>query len=139
MGKRRPFIFIGAIVAGLSYIAMWQLSAENSQLYNFWYFLGWSVVFFIGMTIFSVPYVAMGLRDEQRLPRANATHGCRTVDWPVGVGHCTLVLDHPLRSQLVRIRNRGGSHTIDLRRSSVYGHGNGTCYFLSFGRDNEQR
>lgn len=59
-GKRRPFIFIGAIIAGLSYIAMWQLSAENSQLYNFWYFLGWSVVFFIGMTIFSVPYVAMG-------------------------------------------------------------------------------
>jgi GPH family glycoside/pentoside/hexuronide:cation symporter len=59
-GKRRPFIFIGAVVAGLSYIAMWQLSAENSQLYNFWYFLGWSVVFFIGMTIFSVPYVAMG-------------------------------------------------------------------------------
>ena len=59
-GKRRPFIFIGAVVAGLSYIAMWQLSAENSQLYNFWYFLGWSIVFFIGMTIFSVPYVAMG-------------------------------------------------------------------------------
>ena len=59
-GKRRPFIFIGAIVAGLSYIAMWQLSAEDSQLYNFWYFLAWSIVFFIGMTIFSVPYVAMG-------------------------------------------------------------------------------
>ena len=59
-GKRRPYIFIGAIVAGISYMAMWQLSAENSQMYNFWYFLGWSVVFFIGMTIFSVPYVAMG-------------------------------------------------------------------------------
>jgi len=38
-GKRRPFIFIGAIIAGLSYIAMWQLSAEDSQLYNLWYFL----------------------------------------------------------------------------------------------------
>ena len=59
-GKRRPFVFIGAVVAGISYIAMWQLSAENSEMYNFWYFLGWSVVFFLGMTIFSVPYVAMG-------------------------------------------------------------------------------
>ena len=59
-GKRRPYIFIGAIVAGLSYMAMWQLSAEDTQLYNFWYFLAWSIVFFIGMTIFSVPYVAMG-------------------------------------------------------------------------------
>ncbi|MDA0630782.1 MAG: MFS transporter [Proteobacteria bacterium] len=59
-GKRRPYIFIGAIIAGLSYMAMWQLSAEDSQMYNFWYFLAWSIVFFIGMTIFSVPYVAMG-------------------------------------------------------------------------------
>ena len=54
-GKRRPFVFIGAVIAGISYIAMWQLSAENGAMYNFWYFLGWSVVFFLGMTIFSVP------------------------------------------------------------------------------------
>ena len=59
-GKRRPYVLIGAIIAGLSYIAMWQLSEESSELYNFYYFLGWSIVFFIGMTIFSVPYVAMG-------------------------------------------------------------------------------
>ena len=59
-GKRRPYVFIGAIIAGISYIAMWQLSAENSQMYNFWYFLGWSIMFFLGMTIFGVPYVAMG-------------------------------------------------------------------------------
>ena len=59
-GKRRPYIFIGAILSGLSYIAMWQLSADNSQLYNFVYFLCWSCVFFVGLTIFSVPYVAMG-------------------------------------------------------------------------------
>ena len=59
-GKRRPFVFIGAVIAGLAYIAMWQLSAENSQTYNFWYFLAWSIVFFLGMTVFSVPYVAMG-------------------------------------------------------------------------------
>jgi len=38
-GKRRPYIFIGAILSGLSYIAMWQLSADNSELYNFVYFL----------------------------------------------------------------------------------------------------
>jgi GPH family glycoside/pentoside/hexuronide:cation symporter len=59
-GKRRPYIFIGAILSGLSYIAMWQLSADNSELYNFVYFLCWSCIFFIGLTIFSVPYVAMG-------------------------------------------------------------------------------
>ena len=59
-GKRRPYIFIGAVIAGLSYIAMWQLSEDNSLLFNFWYFLPWNIIFFLGMTIFSVPYVAMG-------------------------------------------------------------------------------
>ena len=59
-GKRRPYVFIGAIISGLSYMMMWQLSAENTEMYNFWYFLGWSCIFFIGMTVFSVPYVAMG-------------------------------------------------------------------------------
>jgi len=59
-GKRRPYVFIGAIISGLSFIMMWQLSADNSEMYNFYYFLAWSCVFWIGMTIFSVPYVAMG-------------------------------------------------------------------------------
>jgi GPH family glycoside/pentoside/hexuronide:cation symporter len=59
-GKRRPYVFIGAILSGLSYIMMWQLSAENSQMYNFFYFLAWSCVFFVGLTVFSVPYVALG-------------------------------------------------------------------------------
>ncbi len=59
-GRRRPYIFIGAIIAGLSYIFMWQLSPENSQAYNFWYFLLLAFVFYLGLTIFATPYVAMG-------------------------------------------------------------------------------
>lgn len=59
-GRRRPYVFIGAIIAGVSYIFMWQLSPENSDQYNFWYFLALAIVFYLGMTIFSTPYVAMG-------------------------------------------------------------------------------
>jgi len=59
-GKRRPYVFIGAVIAGLSFAMMWQLSADNSEIYNFYYFLTWSCVFSLGMTIFGVPYVAMG-------------------------------------------------------------------------------
>ncbi|MDA0912649.1 MAG: MFS transporter [Bacteroidetes bacterium] len=33
---------------------------DDRVLYNFLYFLGWSLVFYLGLTIFSVPYVAMG-------------------------------------------------------------------------------
>ena len=59
-GRRRPYVFIGAIIAGLSFVTMWQIYPENGNIYNFWYFLLLSLVFYLGMTIFSTPYVAMG-------------------------------------------------------------------------------
>lgn len=59
-GRRRQYVFIGAIVLGISFIAMWQLYRENGVDYNFVYFLLLSIVFYLGLTIFSVPYVAMG-------------------------------------------------------------------------------
>ena len=59
-GRRRHYVFIGAVIMGISFVAMWQLHRENGVEYNFMYFLLWSIVFYTGLTIFSVPYVAMG-------------------------------------------------------------------------------
>jgi len=59
-GRRRQFVFLGAIIMAISFAIMWQLHRENSIQYNFIYFLLWSLVFYLGLTIFSVPYVAMG-------------------------------------------------------------------------------
>ena len=59
-GRRRQYLFIGAILIGLAYIFMWQLYKEDALEYNFWYFFLWSLVFYLGLTILSVPYVAMG-------------------------------------------------------------------------------
>jgi GPH family glycoside/pentoside/hexuronide:cation symporter len=59
-GRRRQYVFVGAIVMGISFIAMWQLYRENGVEYNFTYFLILSFFFYLGLTIFSVPYVAMG-------------------------------------------------------------------------------
>jgi len=59
-GRRRHYVFIGAVIMGLSYFFMWQLYPENGLDYNFTYFLAWSIAFYLGLTIFSVPYVAMG-------------------------------------------------------------------------------
>ena len=59
-GRIRQYVFLGAITMGVSFIIMWQLFRENSIDYNFAYFLFWSIVFYLGLTIFSVPYVAMG-------------------------------------------------------------------------------
>jgi glycoside/pentoside/hexuronide:cation symporter, GPH family len=59
-GRRRPYIFIGAILSGIFYIFLWQMSPENSQMYNFWYFLIFSLIFLTGNTIFATPLVGLG-------------------------------------------------------------------------------
>ena len=59
-GRRRQYVFIGAILMGVSFVAMWQLHREDGLSHNFIYFLIWSLLFFTGLTVFSIPYVAMG-------------------------------------------------------------------------------
>ncbi|MFL2577464.1 MAG: MFS transporter [Flavobacteriaceae bacterium] len=59
-GRRRQYIFVGALITGAAFIAMWQMYDVNGPIYNFWYFLSFSFLFYLGITIFSVPYVAMG-------------------------------------------------------------------------------
>lgn len=59
-GRRRQYVFIGAVMLGIGFVAMWQLHRADGIPYNFAYFLFWSLVFFTGLTVFSIPYVAMG-------------------------------------------------------------------------------
>jgi len=59
-GRRRPYIFIGAIAAGLTFALLWQLPAERSEAFYFWYFLGGSLVFYLAYTVFATPWVALG-------------------------------------------------------------------------------
>lgn len=59
-GRRKQYVLVGGIIMGVAYIFMWQLFKENSLQFNFWYFFIWSIIFYSGLTFFSVPYVAMG-------------------------------------------------------------------------------
>jgi GPH family glycoside/pentoside/hexuronide:cation symporter len=59
-GRRRQYVFVGSIIMGIAFVIMWQLYREDSVMYNFTFFLTFSLIFHIGLSIFSVPYVAMG-------------------------------------------------------------------------------
>jgi len=59
-GRRKPYIFIGAILSGVLFAVLWQLNPENTQMYNFWYFLILSLVYLTGNTIFSTPLIGLG-------------------------------------------------------------------------------
>ncbi|NEV92692.1 MFS transporter [Psychroflexus sp. YR1-1] len=59
-GRRRPYIFFGAILSGILFALLFQLSEDNSVLFNFWYFLMMSLFFLVGNTMFATPLVGLG-------------------------------------------------------------------------------
>ncbi|MEL7450011.1 MAG: MFS transporter, partial [Pseudomonadota bacterium] len=59
-GRRRPYIFFGAIAAGIIFALLWQLPAGKSESWYFWVFLGGSLIFYLAYTMFATPWVALG-------------------------------------------------------------------------------
>ncbi len=59
-GRRKPYILLGSVITGVSFMVMWQLNPEDSQAYNFVYFLIVSIFFYIGYTIFATPLIGLG-------------------------------------------------------------------------------
>jgi GPH family glycoside/pentoside/hexuronide:cation symporter len=59
-GRRRPFIFVGAIGVGLIFALMWQLPPGRSELFYFGIFLTGSIIFYLFYTIYATPWVALG-------------------------------------------------------------------------------
>ena len=59
-GRRRPYIFVGAIISGILFILMWQLDENASQTFNFWYVMILQILFLVGNTMFATPLVGLG-------------------------------------------------------------------------------
>jgi GPH family glycoside/pentoside/hexuronide:cation symporter len=59
-GRRRPYIFIGAIAVGIIFALLWQLPDNKSESFYFWYFLSGSLIFYLAYTVFITPWVALG-------------------------------------------------------------------------------
>ena len=59
-GRRRPYIFSGAIISGILFILMWQLDENASQTFNFWYVMILQILFLVGNTMFATPLVGLG-------------------------------------------------------------------------------
>ena len=59
-GRRRPYIFWGAIIAPVILALLWQLPEGRSETFYFNYFLIGSFVFYLAYTVFATPWVALG-------------------------------------------------------------------------------
>jgi len=59
-GRRRPYIFGGAIAAGVIFALLWQLPRGHTDTFYFVWFLAGSILFYLGYTVFATPWVALG-------------------------------------------------------------------------------
>ncbi len=59
-GRRRPYIFWGAITSGIVFALLWQLPTGQSEDFYFVFFLIGSLVFYLAYTVFATPWVALG-------------------------------------------------------------------------------
>ena len=59
-GRRRPYIFFGAIAAAVIFALLWQLPRDQSENFYFWFFLIGSIIFYLAYTVFATPWVALG-------------------------------------------------------------------------------
>jgi len=59
-GRRRPYIFCGAIAAGIFFALLWQLPRGQSETFYFVWFLIGSILFYMAYTVFATPWVALG-------------------------------------------------------------------------------
>ena len=59
-GRRRPYIFWGAIISGVLFFLMWQLDDNASQTYIIWHVMVLQILFLVGNTMFATPLVGLG-------------------------------------------------------------------------------
>ena len=59
-GRRRPYIFVGAIAVAIIFALLWQLPDGRSESFYFWFFLTGSFFFYLAYTVFATPWVALG-------------------------------------------------------------------------------
>jgi len=58
-GRRRPFIFVGAIFAGLTYPLIWWFPMGSSHLEIMAWVIGFGIIFYTFFTIWAIPYQSL--------------------------------------------------------------------------------
>jgi len=59
-GRRRPYLFFGALASGFFFALMFQLYKGHTESYYFWYFLIIQCLFVVAFAFYSIPLIALG-------------------------------------------------------------------------------
>ncbi|MEN8255812.1 MAG: MFS transporter, partial [Verrucomicrobiota bacterium] len=63
-GRRRPWILLGAVIMSVFFAMIWLIPPGLGQMGLFAWFATMTVLFYIGFTIFIIPFGALGLELE---------------------------------------------------------------------------
>ncbi len=78
-GRRRPWIALGAVVCAISFVAIWWFPRSQSDMFYFWWLLFTSLAFYLAFTIYSVPYIALGMELSPDYHERTSVMTMRTV------------------------------------------------------------
>ncbi|MBC2595741.1 MFS transporter [Ruficoccus amylovorans] len=78
-GRRRPWIALGAVLCGLSFVLIWWFPEGRSENFYFGWLLVTSLIFYVAFTIYSVPYIALGMELSPDYHERGSIMAIRTV------------------------------------------------------------
>lgn len=83
-GRRRPFIFIGAILCALMFVLVWSPPTGWTPTAIGWYFMAMVFLYYTVYTVFIVPWSALGLELTTDYNERTSVQAYRTVFAAVG-------------------------------------------------------
>jgi len=83
-GRRRPFVFIGAVLCAVMFALIWSPPTGWSASAIGWYFMGMTFLYYTAYTVFAVPWGALGLELTTDYNERTRVQAYRTVFQAVG-------------------------------------------------------
>lgn len=77
-GRRRPYVFVGAIGLGLSFALIWMPSREWGEVALLAWFIAMSLLFYTFLTVWNIPWTAMGLELTPNVKERNGVQAVRS-------------------------------------------------------------
>jgi GPH family glycoside/pentoside/hexuronide:cation symporter len=84
LGRRRPWIALGGIFGALAFILVWWFPTGQSDTFNFIWLLATTLLFYVGFTVFSVPYIALGMEVSSDYHERTRVIAYRNFIGPIG-------------------------------------------------------
>ncbi len=78
-GRRRPWIALSALLCSLSFLAIWWFPSGQGPVFYFCWLLIASLFFYLSFTVFSVPYIALGMELSPDYHERTSVMTLRTV------------------------------------------------------------